>query len=129
MVLDAQRRGSSQAGVNGQTPINVPDSVLKASGSYAFSAPAPVVVQLDLIHEGKRWVDATNTVRLPSWTRTDLSVRHTQQVAAGQAVTWRLGVRNLFDVQAWRESSTSGGHIYLFPLMARTVTLSAQLDF
>jgi iron complex outermembrane recepter protein len=129
MVLDAQRRGSGQAGVNGQTPINVPDSVLKASGSYAFSAPAPVVLQLDLIHEGKRWVDATNTVRLPSWTRTDLSVRHTQQVVAGQAVTWRLGVRNLFDVQAWRESSTSGGHIYLFPLMARTVTLSAQLDF
>ena len=24
---------------------------------------------------------------------------------------------------------TSGGHTYLFPLMARTVTVSAQLDF
>ena len=135
MLLDATRRSSAQAGVSGQSPINVPDSVLKASGSYAFMAPltgsavVPVVAQLDLIHEGKRWVDAANTVRLPSWTRTDLSLRHTQSVAAGQAVTWRLGVSNLFDVQAWREASTSGGHTYLFPLMARTVTVSAQLDF
>ena len=129
MVLDATRRGSTQAGVNGQSPINVPDSVLKASGTYAFTAPVAVVAQLDLVHEGRRWVDAANTVRLPSWTRTDLSLRHTQSVAAGQAVTWRLGVSNLFDVQAWREASTSGGHTYLFPLMARTVTVSAQLDF
>ena len=82
-----------------------------------------------LIHEGRRWVDAANTLRLPSWTRTDLSLRHTQGLGSGQAVTWRLGVRNLFDVQAWREASTSGGHIYLFPLAARTVTASAQLDF
>lgn len=129
MVLDATRRGSTQAGVNGQSPINVPDSVLKASGSYAFAAPVAVVAQLDVIHEGRRWVNAANTVRLPSWTRADLSLRHTQNVATGQAVTWRLGVRNLFDVQAWREASTSGGHTYLFPLMARTVTVSAQLDF
>lgn len=129
MVLDATRRGSSQAGVNGQSPINVPDSVLKASGSYAFTAPMAVVAQLDLVHEGRRWVDAANTVRLPSWTRTDLSVRHTQNMGSGQAVTWRLGVNNLFDVQAWRESATSGGHTYLFPLMSRTVTVSAQLDF
>lgn len=129
MVLDATRRGSSQAGVNGQSPINVPDSVLKATASHTFTAPLRVVAQLDLVHEGRRWVDASNTIRLPSWTRTDLSVRHTQNMAAGQAVTWRLGVINLFDVQAWRESSTSGGHTYLFPLMARTVTVSAQLDF
>lgn len=129
MLLDATRRSSAQAGVNGQRPINVPDNVLKASGSYAFTAPVALVAQVDLIHEGKRWVDAANTVRLPSWTRTDLSLRHTQNVAAGQAVTWRLGVSNLFDVQAWREASTSGGHTYLFPLMRRTATVSAQLDF
>lgn len=129
MVLDATRRGSTQTGVNGQSPINVPDSVLKASGSYAFTAPVAVVAQLDLVHEGRRWVDAANTVRLPSWTRTDLSLRHTQNVAAGQAVTWRLGVSNLFDVHAWREASALSGHTYLFPLMARTVTVSAQLDF
>jgi len=129
MVLDATRRGSAQAGVNGQTPINVPESVLKASASHAFTAPIALIAQLDLIHEGRRWVDAANTLRLPSWTRTDLSLRHTQGLGSGQAVTWRLGVRNLFDVQAWREASTSGGHIYLFPLAARTVTASAQLDF
>jgi iron complex outermembrane receptor protein len=129
MLLDATRRSSTQAGVNGQSPINVPDSVLKASGSYAFTAPVALVAQVDLIHEGKRWVDAANTVRLPSWTRTDLSLRHTQNVSEGQAVTWRLGVSNLFDVQAWREASPLTGHTYLFPLMRRTVTVSAQLDF
>lgn len=129
MLLDATRRGSAQAGVNGQNPINVPDSVLRASLSRSFTAPLPLVAQLDLVHEGRRWVDAANTLRLPSWTRTDVSLRHTQAVGAAQTVTWRAGVSNLFGIRAWREASTSGGHTYLFPLMPRTVTLSAQLDF
>jgi iron complex outermembrane receptor protein len=128
MLLNAKRQSSSQANVNGQSPINVPDSTLKASGSYRFSIPVPLLVQLDLIHEGRRWVDAANTVRLPSWTRTDVSFRHAKNVD-GQTLTWRLGVSNVFDVQAWREAALSGGHTYLFPQLPRTITASAQLDF
>jgi len=83
---------------------------------------------IDLVHEGRRWVDPDNTVRLPSWTRVDVGLK-AQQRLDGSNLTWRLGVANLFDKRAWREAPTLTGHIYLFPLAERTVTGSLQVDF
>lgn len=128
MVIDAQRDGSATDGVNGKTPVNVPRRTVKLSGAYNWAASLPVTLQADVVHEGARWVDAGNTVLLPAWTRVDVGVRATQTMGP-QTVTWRAGVTNLFDKRAWRESPTSFGHIYLFPMTQRTVTLSAQIDF
>jgi iron complex outermembrane receptor protein len=128
MVLDAKRLGSATDSVNGKHPVNVPADMIKLSGAYTLGNALPLTVQADLVHEGRRWVDADNTIHLPAWTRTDLSVR-TNQNWDGNNITWRLGVTNLFDVRAWREAPTSFGHVYLFPLAQRTVTASAQIDF
>lgn len=130
MLIDAERRGSSQAGVNGKTPVNVPEHALKVSGSYSLGAPWALTVQADVVHEGKRWVDAANTVRLPSWTRLDLGLRAVQPLADQRSITWRLGVTNALNTRAWREApSMFGGHTYLFQMTERTVTASAQIDF
>lgn len=130
MFIDAERRGSSQADVNGHTPVNVPEHALKLSGSYSFGAPWALTLQADVVHEGQRWVDAANTVRLPSWTRVDLGVRAVQPLSEQRSITWRLGVNNAFNKRAWREApSMFGGHTYLFQMRERTVTASAQIDF
>lgn len=128
MVIDAKRSGSTTDGVNGKRPVNVPYHAIKLSGAYSWTSPYPLTLLIDLVHEGARWVDADNTISLPSWTRADIGVRTTHTLA-GQSVTWRLGVTNLFNQHAWRESPTSFGHIYLFPMQARTFTASAQIDF
>jgi iron complex outermembrane receptor protein len=128
MVLDAERSGSVNDALNGKRPVNVPRQTLKLSAAYNWAGALPVTVLGELVHEGRRWVDADNTVSLPAWTRVDIGLRATQALS-GQTVTWRLGVSNLFDQRAWRESPTSFGHIYLFPLPQRTVTASAQWDF
>lgn len=127
MVLDAKRR-DTQSGLDGKRPVNVPEHTLKLSGSYRWGAPLPITAQADLVHEGRRWVDPDNTVRLPSWTRVDVGLKAQQRVD-GTNLTWRLGVSNLFDKRAWREAPTLTGHIYLFPLAERTVTGSLQVDF
>lgn len=130
MFIDAERRGSSQADVNGHTPVNVPEHALKLSGSYSFGAPWALTLQADVVHEGQRWVDAANTVRLPSWTRVDLGVRAVQPLSEQRSITWRLGVNNAFNTRAWREApSMFGGHTYLFQMRERTITASAQIDF
>lgn len=130
MFIDAERRGSSQADVNGHTPVNVPEHALKLSGSYSFGAPWALTLQADVVHEGQRWVDAANTVRLPSWTRVDLGVRAVQPLSEQRSITWRLGVNNAFNKRAWREApSMFGGHTYLFQMRERTITASAQIDF
>ena len=126
MLLDAKREGSQS--YDGKRPINVPEHTLKLSGSYRWAWTLPVTAQADVVHEGRRWVDPDNTVRLPSWTRVDVGLKAQQRVD-GSNLTWRLGVSNLFDKRAWRESPTLTGHLYLFPMAERTVTGSLQVDF
>ncbi|WP_374257586.1 TonB-dependent siderophore receptor [Aquabacterium sp.] len=126
MVLDAKRENSQFAA--NKSPVNVPDQLLKVSGSYTFKHPTPVTLQADLVHEGRRWVDVANTTRIPAWNRVDLSLRATQAWDA-RTVTWRLAVNNVFDTRAWREAPNSFDHIYLFPMAERTITASAQIDF
>ena len=107
----------------------MPRQTVKLSGSHTWAAPLPLTLQLDLIHEGRRAVTDDNSVHLPSWTRTDLSLRALQSIGTKQHITWRLAVHNLFDIRAWRESPKEFGHYYLFPMARRTVTASAQIDF
>ncbi len=131
MLLHAKREGSS-LGVNGLSPTNVPRYTLKWSGSYRL--PANITqglrtnIYLDVVNEGSRWADKDNTLRIPAWTRLDASMQAVQG-AGNNAITWRLGVTNLLNTRAWRESPSSFGHIWLFPMAARTWTASAQIDF
>lgn len=131
MFIDAERRGSQLAGINGKSPVNVPERAIKLSGGYSLQTVWPTTLQADVVHEGTRWVDAANTVRLPSWTRVDLGVRAVQALTNQRSITWRLGVANAFNKRAWREAPAmfSSRHTYLFQMPERTLTASAQIDF
>lgn len=132
MVLHAERSGSATSSVNGLTPTNVPDYSVKWSGQYrlpsALVGAAPHTAYVDVIHEGPRWASADNTLRVRAWTRVDANMEAVQ-TWGHHAITWRIGVSNLFDSRAWRESPNSFGHIWLFPMAARTFTASAKFDF
>lgn len=129
MLIDATRRNSSTDSINGKAPTNVPTHAVTLSGSHTWATPLPTTLQLDVARQGQRWVNEANTIELPAWTRVDAALRTTQSLSAGRSVTWQLAVRNLLDTRAWRESPTSFGHIYLFPIERRTATVSAQLAF
>lgn len=128
MVLDAERRGSVKPGINGEAPANVPDYSVKLGASYRVPHVQGLSMLGHVVHEGKRSVDVPNHVRLPAWTRIDVGLAYVQPWQAG-AVTWRLGITNLLDTKAWRESPTQFDHIYLLPMAERTITASAQIDF
>jgi iron complex outermembrane receptor protein len=68
-----------------------------------------------------------NSIRIGSWTTADLGARYERRVA-GVAWTARLGVNNVFDREAWRESPYQFSHAYLFPLAPRTWRMSLQVD-
>lgn len=128
MVLDAERRHSAKDGVNGKAPSNVPDYAVKIGNSYRVTAIQGLSLQGDLVHEGPRTADVVNDVRLPAWTRVDVGLSLVQRLADG-ALTWRMGVTNLLDTRAWRESPNQFDHIYLIPMAERTLTASMQLSF
>ena len=74
---------------------------------------------------GPRYVLPDNSLRTPGWASTGLSARYTTQ-ALGRAWLLRLGVDNLFDQRAWKESPYQFGHAYLYPLAPRTWRASIQ---
>ena len=129
MVLDAKRKGSQTPGVNGLTPTNVPSHTLKLGAQWRAAGEQRLSLGGALVHEGSREVDIGNTLDIPAWTRLDANASLVQRTQGGGAVTWLLGIKNVLDTRAWRESPNKFGHIYLSPLASRTATLTVSFDF
>jgi iron complex outermembrane receptor protein len=129
MLLDAERRGSSRAGVNGLRPVNVPRTSLRLSADYRVAAVPGLDLQVILAAEGDRMVlPDDNSVRIPGWSRLDLGARWSVDLGT-TALTWRVGIDNVADQRAWKESPYQFGHVYLYPLSPRTWRTSAELAF
>lgn len=126
MKLQARQRGSEIASLNGLKPANVPETTLKLQGRQQIAALPGLQLQLGLVYEGERAVLPDNSLRIPGWTRLDAGARYEQALAGGQLLTWRLGVDNLADRRAWKESPYQYGHVYLYPLAPRTFRVSVE---
>ena len=127
MLLDAERRGSSQASINGQRPVNVPKATLRLGGEVRPAAG--LALQANVMAESDRQVlpyDAS--VKIAGWARLDLGARY-RHTWSGTTLTWRVGLDNATDRKAWKESPYQFGHVYLYPLSPRTWRASLQAGF
>lgn len=127
MLLKARREGASDPAANGRKPVNVPKHTLRAQVRYRVDALPGLGLMAHVSHEGRRNVLDDGSIQLPSWTRTDIASSYAHKVG-GTNLTWSLAVRNVFDRRAWKESPTQFGHVYLFPMEARTVLLSLMAE-
>jgi iron complex outermembrane receptor protein len=128
MLLDAERRGSAQAGVNGQRPVNVPQATLRAGAEVRPDWLAGAALSARLTAEGDRVVlPYDQSVRIPGWWSVDLGARWRTEWQ-GAAWLWRAGLDNATDRRAWKEAPYQFGHAYLYPLTPRTWRLSTQVS-
>ncbi len=126
MRLDAQRRGSTVAAINGTRPVNVPQATLRLGAEYHVPALPGLALSANLIAEGDRVVlPYDQSVRIPGWSRLDLGARW-RQTPDSTTLTWRVGLDNATDRRAWKESPYQFGHVYLYPLAPRTWRVSVQ---
>lgn len=128
MLLQAERRGSANAAINGKAPTNVPKHAIKLSAGYRFESAPGLSAHAMLINEGRRNVLPDNSVEAPSWTQIDVGVRFKQK-GPQQAVTWQGGIQNLTNNKAWRSTPYQFGHVYLLPMQPITLTASVLIDF
>ena len=124
MELKARREGSADAATNGLQPTNVPKRNIKLQ--VRQNLLAGLQGQLGLIYEGPRAVLPDNSVMIGGWSRLDAGLRY-EQAMGTRLYTWRLGVDNLADKRAWRESPFQYGHAYLYPLAPRTWRASLEV--
>ena len=127
--LHARREGSSGATLDGLRPTNVPELTLKLLGRYTVASVPGLAVGAGLQHEGDRVVLPDNSLRIPSFTSVAADASLEQRTAGGTTLRWRAGIDNLFDRRAWRESPYQYGHVYLYPLAARTARVSVQVGW
>jgi iron complex outermembrane recepter protein len=125
-------QGSAQtlrARLAGQEPANLPRHSLRVQVARSLPlAGGEAQLQAALAHEGSRAVVAGEALRAPAWTRIDLGAQWRGTVGA-QAVTARIGIDNVADTRAWRETPYQFGHAYLFPLAARSWRASLSTAF
>ncbi|MBV8502438.1 MAG: TonB-dependent receptor [Paucibacter sp.] len=125
LQLRARREGSSDASIDDKQPVNVPETTLKL---HARQDLAPgLQAQAGLVYESSRQVLPDNSLQVPAWTRLDAGLRYTQGTSR-QLYVWRLGVDNLTDRRAWRESPFQYGHVYLYPMAPRTWRVSLEVQ-
>ncbi len=128
MWLKARREGSATAAINGRQPTNVPAANLKLQGTYNLGTLPGLAVIGFATHEGRRMVLPDNSQATPGWTRIDLALRYAQ-AWQGSNLVWRLGVDNVADTRAWKESPYQYGHAYLYPMAPRSLHASVQVRF
>jgi iron complex outermembrane receptor protein len=129
MWLQARRHGSVQPGVNGQRPTNVPATTLRLGAEYRVTALPGLALLGNLSAESSRVVLPDDQgVRIPGWSRIDLGARWRQSLGATTLV-WRVGIDNVTDRRAWKESPYQFSHVYLYPLAPRTWRASVQAAF
>lgn len=129
MALRARIEDSQEATLDDSRPDDVPSRTLKMQLSWRVPQVAGLTLHGTVAHESERVVlPQDNSVRIPGWTTLGLGTRWNLATAAGQ-LTWRVGVDNLTNRRAWRESPYQYGHAYLFPLAERTWRTSVQMDF
>jgi iron complex outermembrane recepter protein len=124
-VLQARRRGSSEASLNGLVPPNVASHSWRATLSWSPLADGELA--LHARHEGSRFATPDNSARIPAWTQLDLTARW-QHRSAGHDVVWQAGIDNLGDTRAWKESPYQFGHAYLYPVAPRLLRLSLAVQ-
>jgi iron complex outermembrane receptor protein len=128
-LLDAKREGSVyEPAANGQSPVNVPEHVLRATAAYRVPGVPGLELEGHMSHEGGRNVLADGSAAIPSWTRFDATVRYATRMA-GSDVTWTVGVHNIADRRYWKESPYQFNHAYLYPGAPRTLRIALSAGF
>jgi iron complex outermembrane recepter protein len=117
--LKARREGGADAAGNGLQPTNVPEHSLKIQGAWRVDGLPGLALLAFVSHEGERMVLPDNSVATEGWTRVDLGLRYAH-LAQGRRWVWRLGVDNVADQRAWKETPFQYGHAYLYPMAPRT---------
>lgn len=126
--LKARREGAADPAANGLKPTNVPEHSVKLQAAWNLRSVPGLALVGFVSREGERMVLPDNSVATDGWTRVDLGLRY-GHAAFDTKWVWRIGVDNVGDARAWKESPYQYGHAYLYPQAPRTWRASLQASY
>ena len=108
--------------------IGVPKRQFNLAVDWSVPGIAGLSLSGRAVRTSSQYVNETNTLSIPSWTRFDLGARYVTTVAE-QVVTLRARVDNVTDRDYWSSAGGYPGYGYLVQGAPRTFVLSATVDF
>ncbi len=116
---------STQDGENdGNQAPGVSRWLATVSAEWDVPSLSGLSVNTRVIHSSSQYGDASNTLKIPAWTRVDLGASYRLKT---YPVTLRASIENALDKEYWESYSGSGGRLRLAE--PRYVTLSTTIDF
>lgn len=114
---------------DGNDAVGVPRNQWTLGTEWDIPRVEGLMVQANLLHTSRQYVNSSNTLRIPSWTRLDMGVQYQMPIksATVSAITWRAGVENVTNEKYWDTVGSNNG--YLTQGDPRTYKLSMSLDF
>jgi len=126
--LQAKQESTGSATTDGKNVIGVPRFMANVGVEWDLSSIPGLTLDGRVVHTGESYADATNTLEVAGWTRTDLGVRYLLDVG-DELLTIRARVDNVSDRAYWASSGGFPGSGYLVAGSPRTFSLSAAIDF
>lgn len=127
-VYDADVSGSAGGTLDGNRPVGVPDWQSVVGLEQDISAVPGFTVSGRVIHTGEQYADASNTQKLPDWTRLDVGARYIIDRPDSNPIVVRLSIENVLGLDYW--ASASSGQVSGISRGApRTFLVSTSFDF
>ena len=127
-LLNAEQKETGSTTTDGKDVIGVP----KRQGSIGLDWSVPGVTGLSLdarvVASGASYANATNTLRVPGWSRLDIGARYVTDIS-GKLVTLRARVDNVTDRDYWASVGGYPNSGYLVLGNPRTFSLTASVEF
>ena len=126
-INDAKLR-QTPGGINdGNIAVGVPSYLINGNVEWDVPMLRGVTLTGRVVHTGKQYVNAANTLQIPNWTRVDLGARYVAPIAE-RPVTFRAGVDNVANRRYWASAFDTFSQA-LLQGAPRTFKLSASVDF
>jgi iron complex outermembrane receptor protein len=110
---------------DGKTGFGAPEYRLVAGAEWDTPFLQGLTLTGRFTYTDSAYLDAANTVRVPSWTRLDIGARYRIERAQGKPIILRASIDNVLNSNYW--VSDSGGFLALSEPL--TFRLSATFDF
>ncbi len=124
--MNTELKNTSNGLSDGNRAAGVPRYQFNLGADWDIPGIQGAAVNARLLRTGAQYVNATNTLEIPAWTRVDLGARYGFK-ADDKYITLRANVENVANKAYWASASTANN--YLTQGEPRTVKFSATVDF
>lgn len=124
--IDTEQKKTSNGATDGNRAAGVPRFQFNLGADWDVPGIEGAAVSGRVLRTGGEYVNATNTLSIPAWTRVDLGARYGFK-ADGKHITLRGNIENVANKAYWASASTANN--YLTQGEPRTLKLSATVEF